>query len=334
MQNDLVSIIVPLYNRAHLLPKLFACVENQSYPHLELVLVDDGSTDAPEASIRDYPSQRCVPIQFLRQTNAGPGAARRLGLEHAQGEYIQYLDSDDEILPNKIEKQIHALKQNPDAVMAWTTTKTVDAQGRTGIRKLSDQPSANLLATALQWRRWHTSSCLWRYPDRSKASWVKLYNGEDVVHDVSVGIHWRQSIFLPEPLTIAFSGEDNLSSGGGLGKRSERHNDSITRCPEECLRLLSDAKLQRIPAYAAPLAERFYHIGCMMARLGDRPRMTSSLINATALAPAWQQKTEMRAALCLFNQFWTRANIMSRLLWRLHRQLTPYSRHVGRGLGC
>lgn len=330
MQNELVSIIVPLYNRAHLLPKLFACVEKQTYPHLELVVVDDGSTDAPEARIRDCPSQRRVPLQFLHQANAGPGAARRLGLEHAQGEYVQYLDSDDEILPDKIEKQIHALKQDPRAVMAWTMTKMVDRQGRTGIRKLSDQPSADLLATALQWRRWHTSSCLWRYPDRSKVRWVNLYHGEDVVHDVSVGIHWRQCVFLAEPLTLAFSCNDNLSTE----KPSERHKDSVTRCPEECRRLLCEAKMQCLPLYAAPLAERFYYVGCLMARLGDQTRMTSSLKTAINLSPTWQQRMEARATFFLFRRFWYRSNVISRIMWRLHRQLAPYSRHVGRGLGC
>jgi glycosyltransferase involved in cell wall biosynthesis len=330
MQNNLVSIIVPLYNRAHLLPKLFACIENQTYPHLELVLVDDGSTDAPETSIRDYPPQRRVPLQFLRQANAGPGAARRLGLEHAQGEYIQYLDSDDEILPDKIEKQVHALKHDPEAVMAWTTTKTVDAQGRTGIRKLSDQPSADLLATALQWRRWHTSSCLWRYPDRSKVCWLNLYNGEDVVHDVSVGVHWRHTVFLAEPLTVSFAYDDTLWTG----KPSEHYRDGVTRCPEECLVLLGRAQMQHLPIYTAPLTERFYHVGCLMARVGDRPRMTSSLKNAVRLAPTWPQRMEARAAFLLLNRLWHHSNIMSRLLWRLHRRLTPYTRHVGRGIGC
>jgi len=89
------SVIIPTYNRAALLREALASVMAQECRDFEVIVVDDGSTDETEAVVRA--SQ--LPVQFIRQTNAGPGAARNLGIHQASGRYITFLDSDDKWFP-------------------------------------------------------------------------------------------------------------------------------------------------------------------------------------------------------------------------------------------
>ena len=91
----LFSVVIPTYNRAKLLRVALASIAAQEFRDFETIVVDDGSQDDTEEVVR-----LCgLRIQFLRQANAGPGAARGLGLHHAQGRYIAFLDSDDKWFP-------------------------------------------------------------------------------------------------------------------------------------------------------------------------------------------------------------------------------------------
>jgi hypothetical protein len=87
----LFSVIIPAYNRARLLPATLASVFSQEFEDYEVIAVDDGSTDETRAVLEAHSGRVCM----LRQDNRGPGAARNLGLQHARGEYIAFLDSDD-----------------------------------------------------------------------------------------------------------------------------------------------------------------------------------------------------------------------------------------------
>ena len=96
----LVSVIIPTYNRTPMLLRALKSVLAQSHARLEIIVVDDGSTDDPEPMIRSLNDPR---ILYLRQSqNRGAAAARNLGMRHAQGEQLMFLDSDDEFLPGRI----------------------------------------------------------------------------------------------------------------------------------------------------------------------------------------------------------------------------------------
>lgn len=95
------SIVVPTYNRAGIIGKTLKSVLNQSFSDFEIIVVDDGSRDSPEQAIAELADQR---IRFVRQENAGGGAARNRGIDEARGDYIAFLDSDDIFLPNKLER--------------------------------------------------------------------------------------------------------------------------------------------------------------------------------------------------------------------------------------
>lgn len=96
----LFSIIIPTYNRAHILPRTIASVLAQTYSNWECIIVDDGSTDTTKDFITSYSDTR---IKYVYQQNAERSAARNNGIRHAQGEYICFLDSDDEYLPEHLE---------------------------------------------------------------------------------------------------------------------------------------------------------------------------------------------------------------------------------------
>lgn len=105
----LISVIIPTYNRASLIKRSAQSVLNQTYKNLELIIVDDGSTDNTEEVINSIKDERIV---YVKQQNQGCCAARNKGIDLAKGEYIAFQDSDDVWHSDKLEKQIETLKQN------------------------------------------------------------------------------------------------------------------------------------------------------------------------------------------------------------------------------
>lgn len=109
-----VSVIIPTYNRAGLLPRALDSVLAQSVPDLEVLVVDDGSTDATRDVAVRYDDPR---IRYLAQPrNLGAAAARNRGMRESRGEYIAFLDSDDEWLPGKLARQLDVFRRSSDDV--------------------------------------------------------------------------------------------------------------------------------------------------------------------------------------------------------------------------
>ncbi|HEY6334321.1 MAG TPA: glycosyltransferase family 2 protein [Alphaproteobacteria bacterium] len=106
-----VSVVMPVYNRAALVARALESVLCQELREFEIVVVDDGSTDDLEGSLAPFSS---APIRLLRQdANTGSAAARNRGIREARGEYIAFLDSDDEWLPGKVTRQLASLEASP-----------------------------------------------------------------------------------------------------------------------------------------------------------------------------------------------------------------------------
>lgn len=113
----LVSVIIPTYNRAHFLVEAMDSVWEQTYRPIELIVVDDGSTDSTQEVVEEWRKKRADEDQFelryFHQENKGAPAARNLGLIESRGQYIQFLDSDDLLLPAKLQLSLQALSQVP-----------------------------------------------------------------------------------------------------------------------------------------------------------------------------------------------------------------------------
>lgn len=99
-----VSVIIPTYNRAHLVARAIQSVLDQTYQDFEIIVVDDASTDNTEAVIQQYDDSRIVYLKH--EVNSGGAAARNTGIRHARGQYIAFLDSDDEWLPIHLGQRI------------------------------------------------------------------------------------------------------------------------------------------------------------------------------------------------------------------------------------
>jgi glycosyltransferase involved in cell wall biosynthesis len=111
---DLVSVIIPTYNRAELLMQALESARNQTWPHTQIIVVDDGSTDDTPERMAAFPD-----VQYVRQPNRRQPAARNEGLRHAEGAYICTLDSDDLWQPEFLAECVPALKAlNADFVFA------------------------------------------------------------------------------------------------------------------------------------------------------------------------------------------------------------------------
>ena len=108
MGAPLVSVIVPCYNAGAWLDETFDCLERQSHRELEILAIDDGSTDDTWERLERRTDPR---LERLRQENRGAAAARNAGLARARGDYLQFLDADDVIAPDKIAVQLEALRE-------------------------------------------------------------------------------------------------------------------------------------------------------------------------------------------------------------------------------
>lgn len=101
-----VSVIIPTYNRADLLPRTIRSVLDQTFGDFELLIIDDGSTDSTKSVVQEYANQD-KRIKYIYQNNSGaPARPKNTGIKAAEGEYIAFLDHDDEWLPGKLEKQL------------------------------------------------------------------------------------------------------------------------------------------------------------------------------------------------------------------------------------
>jgi len=117
-----VSVIIPTFNRGYILAEAIQSVLDQTYPHFELIIIDDGSTDGTMAVVAGFQDAR---IRFAQHPkNAGVAAARNTGLAVAQGDLICFLDSDDLYKPEKLQVQVRFMDEHPEvggvfSVLEW-----------------------------------------------------------------------------------------------------------------------------------------------------------------------------------------------------------------------
>ena len=111
-----VSVVIPTYNRAHVVGEAIDSVLSQTYDNLELIVVDDGSQDGTREFVASYGAQ----LTYLHQVHRGVSAARNRGIERARGHYLAFLDSDDLWLKEKLFLQMEYMKLHPEARICYT----------------------------------------------------------------------------------------------------------------------------------------------------------------------------------------------------------------------
>ncbi len=113
MADRLVSVVLPVFNGERYLAEAIESVFAQTRPDLELIVVDDGSSDGSREVAERFD------VTFLPQDHGGPGAARNVGVAHARGEYVSFIDHDDTWVPEKLEWQLDVFAQDPTADLVF-----------------------------------------------------------------------------------------------------------------------------------------------------------------------------------------------------------------------
>ena len=130
--DPLVSVIIPTHNYARYLPEAIESALAQDYSPLEIIVIDDGSTDSTRAAVEPYRERG---VEYVYQENSGPGPARNEGIRRARGDVVAFLDADDSWLPEKISMQIAHLRAHPDLGLVGSAGFDCDSANRpTGVR--------------------------------------------------------------------------------------------------------------------------------------------------------------------------------------------------------
>jgi glycosyltransferase involved in cell wall biosynthesis len=221
MKKETVSVIIPVFNRGKALKEAVMSVLLQSHILIEIIIVDDGSTDdtkfTAEILARKWPQS----IKVFSQENSGPGGARELGTIKSTGEFIQYLDSDDILVSTKFQSQIKALKEHPESEIAYGISYQADYSFNPpllmGPLRSTGEEILYLFPKLLNERWWTTSCPLYRRSLVERIGpWKDLINEEDWEFDARAARLHTRLIWVEKGVSIRriHLGTDHLSSGG------------------------------------------------------------------------------------------------------------------------
>lgn len=211
-----VSVIIPTYNRAWCLRQAVDSVLSQEYKAIELIVVDDGSTDDTPQLLEGYAGRMAV----LRQANRGVSAARNAGIAAARGELIAFLDSDDRWLPGKLAHQAEFFALHPEALICQTEELWVRNGRRVNPGKRHRKRGGMIFEASLELCLVSPSAVMVRRElfDRVGAFDESLPACED--YDLWLRVSCRFPVHLVEiPLIVKHGGHsDQLSRGWGLDR--------------------------------------------------------------------------------------------------------------------
>ncbi|HNS13774.1 MAG TPA: glycosyltransferase family 2 protein [Syntrophorhabdaceae bacterium] len=208
--SPLVSIVIPTYNYADYLPTAIASCLQQTYRNIEIIVVDDGSTDNTPAVVEGFRDR----VRSIRQANQGVSSARNRGLEEARGSFITFLDADDSLTTDSIEMRVRVLTENDDAGFVISSTLSKHApdetpylHDETGQSFFSERLYEDLLCRRISFA---TCAVLMRTDVARTFSFpTHISNGEDIVYFTKVFFR-RKGYFLSTPTAITFSHPDSL----------------------------------------------------------------------------------------------------------------------------
>lgn len=202
----LVNIIVPVYNTGEYLAPCIESLTSQTYSNLEIILVDDGSTDGSGAVCDEF-AHRDSRVKVIHQKNAGVSAARNAGLENASGTYLTFVDADDGLVPHGLETALRYLRENDADMVTYGWKRHFMEDGRTepcAEPFLSTRDISNVLGRVLT----DYSACgggypwnkLWRVRGAVPRFDPELYYFEDLEWVVRMLLQTESIVVCPECL--------------------------------------------------------------------------------------------------------------------------------------
>ncbi len=209
-ENDkLISVIIPTYNRAHVLGRALDSVLAQDYSQLEIIVVDDGSTDHTRDLLDRYKER----VHVLTQPNKGVSAARNLGIQQSRGACIALLDSDDAWTSEKISLQAAFFQDNPDALICQTEEIWIRNGRRVNPKVKHKKPSGMIFHPSLTLCLVSPSAVMMR---RDLFSIKGLFNEEFPVcedYDLWLRVSRDTPVYLIDtPCTVKYGGHDDQLS--------------------------------------------------------------------------------------------------------------------------
>ena len=253
-----ISVIIPTYNRKNTLPRAVESVLNQTYKPIEIIVVDDGSTDGT----KEWFSEMYPLVHYTYQVNSGVSSARNTGINSARGNWIALLDSDDEWLPDKLELQVKLLQNNAELRFCHTNEIWIRNGVRINQMKKHQKYGGNIFNKCLDICRISPSSSLFH---TSVIKDVGLFDESlNVCEDYDLWLRITAKypvLFLDQPLIKKFGGHtDQLSRVfGGIEQYRIRSLEkiltsiSLTGSQFEAAR---DMLIHKLQIYAKGLKKR------------------------------------------------------------------------------
>jgi len=308
-----VSVIIPTYNRAHLIRRAIQSVLDQTFQDFEIIVVDDGSIDSTEQVIRGFNDLR---IQYIRQEeNRGGAAARNIGIDASRGKYVSFLDSDDEWLPRKLELETVILDSNEDFGICSTGHVFVDE--RTGRRIGRTEPFEKQLIDQIAILR---GDCITTNDFTARREAIKSIGGYDAQlparQDWDIWIRMTaisQGVYMPlHTVTVYVMGHRQISTGltnklNGTTALLTKHKHLFSADAVALRRILNSIALMYLldnnGRKASIYLERAYHL-----TVSKRKKLKLGLL-LTAL------KTSESIAVHVISRYYRIRHPTSYLLW-------------------
>lgn len=142
MKTEKVSIVTPCYNGEKYLERFLKSILNQSYGNIELIFINDGSTDQTEEIIKKYKEEfdlHNIELTYLFQENAGQAAALNNGLKYVQGDYLLCIDSDDEISYDFVEQRVRFLVDNPSYMYCYGKAEFINENNKNEVIQIKEK---------------------------------------------------------------------------------------------------------------------------------------------------------------------------------------------------
>ena len=237
-----VSVIIPTYNRKNLLKRALNSVSSQTYVPHEIIVVDDGSSDGT----KDWVLETFPYVRYIYQDNSGVSSARNAGIEEAKGSWIAFLDSDDEWMPDKLEKQEIAINDSKEAWLCHTNEFWVRNSVRVNQMKKHQKYGGYIFENCLDICRISPSSVLIK---KEVFEMVGLFDESlKVCEDYDLWLRITSVlpiIFLDQPLIIKYGGHaDQLSRvDNGIEQYRIKSLEKILRSESLSADQLKSAKL-------------------------------------------------------------------------------------------
>jgi len=285
MRPGLVSTIIPVFNRAGMLHRAVESVLAQTYRPIEVVIVDDGSTDDTPQAIAEL-ARAHGEVRAVRRANAGPGAARESGRAVAEGEFLQYLDSDDRLLPRKFELQVAALRECAECGAAYGRTRYVGPDGRelAPTWKAPMERRAEMFPAFLLSRWWDTPTPLYRASVCEAAGpWTELRVEEDWEYDCRIAALGTRLAFVDDVVAEVHEHAEGRLSGRGT---AEVLRDRA-RAHELILSHARRAGLSNEQPEMQTFARELFHLARQCGAAGLSSEAERLIELAREIAPRW-----------------------------------------------